>query len=75
MENKLREVEAAISANEFDKRRLQQNNERLEQKNKVLETDQRNLDALIQTETQQEASLIEEKNSLVELQEEVFFFL
>ncbi|KAF7639885.1 Structural maintenance of chromosomes protein [Meloidogyne graminicola] len=71
LENKLREVEAAISANEFDKRRLQQNNERLEQKNKVLETDQRNLDALIQTETQQEASLIEEKNSLVELQEEV----
>ena len=73
MENKRREVEAAISANEFDKRRLQQNNEKLEQRNKVLETDQRNLEALIQTENQQQRSLEEAKKNLLELQDEVFY--
>jgi len=73
LENKREEKKSAVDANEFNRRRLQQNQEKLDERQKVLETDRKNLEALNQTRVQQEKDLEEATKKLDELQKEVCF--
>jgi hypothetical protein len=71
LDNKRREQEAAINSNEFDKRRLQHSQEKLQQRDKAVETERRNLESLREAERNYGRTLEEEKKRLKELQEEV----
>lgn len=71
LDNKRREQEAAISSNQFDERRLQYSKEKLDQRDKALDTERRNYETLCESEQQQKRLLDEEKKNLKELQEEV----
>jgi hypothetical protein len=64
LDNKRREQEAAISANDFDKRRLQQSKEKLDQRDKALDTERRNMEALAEAEKQLAQLIEEEKKNL-----------
>uniref|UniRef100_A0A915P2S0 Structural maintenance of chromosomes protein n=1 Tax=Meloidogyne floridensis TaxID=298350 RepID=A0A915P2S0_9BILA len=66
LENKREEKKSAVDANEFNRRRLQQNQEKLDERQKVLETDRKNLEALNQTRVQQEKDLEEATKKLDE---------